>query len=70
MKNIFTIQGAFLLSPMETFDGLGCLSGKWDLPHCHMLVNTLVTASACNSISAHQYNLRSLNKYTVNTSLT
>lgn len=71
MKNIvLTIQGAFLLSSMETFDGLRCLSGKGNAPHCHMLVNTLVTASACNSISAHRYNLRSLNKYTVNTNLT
>lgn len=54
----------------KPLNGLGSLSGKWDLLHCHMLVNTLETASLCNFPSSHQCNLRSLNKYTVNSSLT
>jgi len=41
----------------KTLSRLGSLSGKWDLPHCHMLVNTLETTSACNFTSSHQCNL-------------
>lgn len=54
----------------KPLNGLGSLSDKWNLLHCHMLVNTLETASACNFTSSHQCNLRSLNKYTVNSSPT